>query len=249
MLRVGVIDDEPRSLADLVRRLIDCGQCQVVCQSTDPLKGLALIQQEMPDFVLLDIEMPGLDGISLAAALPPKTQVVFCSAYSAQAIAAFDVAAIDFILKPVDNARFQRMLERVRKRLSSPEAHDQLQSGLLTLETRRGRLIFPEAEILAIFAEADTCRVLLRGDRQVYCLRPMKILEALLRPERFARVDRSTILNIEAIRSIRVLAGSKADITLADSAEPLTLGRAAASRLQRAIAEVGLAPSNYRLLT
>ncbi len=247
MLRVGVIDDEPRSLADLTRRLLECGYCEVVCQSTDPLKGLALIQQTEPDFVLLDIEMPGLDGLSLAAALPPKTQVVFCSAHSAQALAAFDVAAIDFILKPVEDSRFDRMIERVRQRFAPMAAGEVMHSGLLTLETRRGRLLYPEAEILAIFAEADTCRVLLRGDRHIYCLRPMKSFEQLLRPERFLRVDRSTILNIEALRGIRGLAGSKADITLADSNETLTLGRAAASRLQQAITELGLTQINLRL--
>lgn len=247
MLRVGVIDDEPRSLADLARRLKETGHCEVVCQSTDPLKGLGLLQQTEPDFVLLDIEMPGLDGISLAAALPPKTQVVFCSAHSAQAIAAFDVAAIDFILKPVEDARFARMIERVRQRFAALGKGAAPPNGLLTFETRRGRLIYPEAEILAIFAEADTCRVLLRGDRQIYCLRPMKSLEPLLRADRFLRVDRSTILNIEALRGIRGLAGSKSEVTLADSANPLILGRAATSRLQQGITELRLAVANSGL--
>ena len=70
MLRVGVVDDEPRSLADLVRRINATERCKVVCQTTDPVEGLAFLQETAPDVAFLDIEMPGLDGLALAAALP-----------------------------------------------------------------------------------------------------------------------------------------------------------------------------------
>lgn len=237
MLTAGVIDDEPRSLRDLVRRLEETGICSVVCQSTDALQGLALLQSARPDFVLLDIEMPGLDGLALAAALPPSTGVIFVSAHSTHALSAFDMAAIDFLLKPVDSARFDRMMSRVQARFAPQVAGEPAQAGLLALETRRGRFLYPEAEILGIFAEGDMSRVLLRGDRQLYCLRPLKHFEQVLRSGRLIRLDRSTFLNLDAVRAVRPMPNAKAEITLADLAQPLVIGRAANSRLAQALAE------------
>lgn len=231
MLRAGVIDDEPRSLSDLVRRLESTGHCEVVCRATDPVEGFALLQDAAPDFVLLDIEMPGLDGLALAAALPATTAVVFVSAHASHALAAFDVAAIDFVLKPVDDHRFDRMIERVQRRLEPMLGDEGISGNLLVLETRRGRILCPKAEILGVFAEGDMSRVLMRGDRQVYCLRGLKHFEQILQTDRFVRLDRSTVLNLDAVRSLRVLPDAKAEVVLADSALPVTLGRAAAGRL------------------
>lgn len=232
MLRVGVIDDEPRSLVDLARRLEATGLCEVVCRATDPVEGLALLQETAPELVLLDIEMPGLDGLALAAALPALTAVVFVSAHASHALAAFDVAAIDFVLKPVDDHRFCRMIERVRRRLRSVAGAEGPPENLLILETSRGRVLCPEAEILVVFAEGDMSRVLIRGDRQIFCLRSLKHFEQLLRVDRFVRLDRSTALNLDVVRNLRALPGGKAELILADSNLPVIVGRAAAGRLR-----------------
>lgn len=239
MLRAGVIDDEPRSMADLCRRLEATGLCEIVCSATDPLEGLALLQKTQPDFVLLDIEMPGLDGLALAAAVSHATAVVFVSAHASHALAAFDLSAVDFVLKPVDNSRFNRMMDRLQQRLSSTVAGAVGDGGLLVLETRKGRILCPEAEILGIFAEGDMSRVLLRGDRQIYCLRSLKYFEQILRAGRFARLDRSTMLNVETVRSLKVLPGAKTELILSDCSLALTVGRAAASRLRSVLAEIG----------
>lgn len=237
MLRAGVIDDEPRSLADLVRRLEETGLFEVTCQTTDPAAGLQLLHQTTPDVVFLDIEMPGLDGLALAAALPASTAVVFVSAYSTHALAAFDLAAIDFLLKPVDDNRFRRMIDRVQRQLSPSDGQDAAPGALLVLETRRGRVFCPEPEILGVFAEGDMSRVLMRGDRQVYCLRGLKHFEQTLDNERFARIDRSTLINLDAVRALKPMSGAKTEVALSDSALPLTFGRAAASRLRRCLAD------------
>lgn len=239
MLRAGVIDDEPRSMADLCRRLEATGLCEVVCRATDPVEGLALLQRTTPDFVLLDIEMPGLDGLALAAALTPRTAVVFVSAHASHALAAFDLAAIDFVLKPVDPSRFNRMMDRLQQRLCPAVADAAGTGGLLVLETRRGRILCPEAEILGIFAEGDISRVLMRGDRQIYCLRGLKSFEQILRTGRFVRLDRSLMLNIEAVRSQKILPGAKSEVVLTDCSLTLTVGRAATSRLRTLLTEFG----------
>lgn len=236
MLRTAVIDDEPRSLADLARRLEATGLFEVVIRSTDPLQGLAETRAQAPDLVVLDIEMPGLDGITLAGALPQGIGVVFVSAHSVHALAAFDVAAIDFLLKPVDDARFARMVERVhRRRPIRPEGDDD--EGLLVIETRRSKVLCPQAEILAVFAEGDMSRLHLRGDRQLYCPKGLKHFAQVLPPPGYLRLDRSTILNLAAVRETRALPAAKTEVVLADSASPLVMGRAAAARLRQALAE------------
>lgn len=234
MLRAAVIDDEPRSLAHLVWRLEATEHFEVVVRATDPLQGLEEVRAQTPDLVVLDIEMPGLDGIALASALPPGIGVVFVSAHSVHALAAFDVAAIDFLLKPVDDARFARMVERVRQRHAAPSEGDD-EEGLLLIDTRRGRVLCPPTEILAVFAEGDMSRLHMRGDRQVYSPRSLKHFEQLLEPPGYLRLDRSTILNLAAVRGMRPLPAAKTEVLLADSASPLVMGRAAAVRLRQAL--------------
>lgn len=249
MLRVAVIDDEPRSLGDLSRRLEATGLFTVILRETDPLRALDTLHGEKPDLVVLDIEMPGLDGIALASALPPGVAVVFVSAHSGYALAAFDVPATDYLLKPVDDARFARMIERVRQRLAALDDRERDRvgdtaedRGLLLIPTLRGKVMCPSAEILVVFAEGDMSRIHLRGDRQIVCRMGLKRLARLLPASGYLRIDRSTILNLAAVRALRALPGAKVEVVLADSMVPLEMGRAAGGRLRQALAESSFQP-------
>ena len=128
-------------------------------------------------------------------------------------------------------------MDRVHRRLLSSSTEDTASGGLLVLETRRGRVLCPEAEILGVFAEGDMSRVLMRGDRQIYCLRGLKHFEQVLRPGRFARLDRSAMLDLEAVRELQVEPGAKIEVSMTDSLQPLSFGRAAGSRLRKALTE------------
>lgn len=122
-MRILIVDDEAPARARLSRMLAQEPGIEAIFEAGDGIEALHLIASERPDALLLDIEMPELSGIDLAASLPePAPPVVFVTAYDEYALRAFDAAAVDYLLKPFDAARLQRALERLRARLAMPPA-------------------------------------------------------------------------------------------------------------------------------
>ncbi len=129
-MHVLIVDDE-RPARDKLRRLLEQeADCDHVDEAPDGIEALAKISEAAPDVVFLDIQMPEISGIEVAASLPdPAPLVVFVTAFDQYAISAFDANAIDYLLKPYDQARLQRALARVRARLA-PSAPAAAQPGL-----------------------------------------------------------------------------------------------------------------------
>jgi len=116
-LKIAIAEDEPMNLRRLARLLEDCG-CTVVASFGNGLEMEEWIRTDPEvDALFLDIQMPGLDGLSLRASLRPELPVVFVSAHAEQAVGAFEVEAVDFLLKPVTTERLVKALDRVRQRL------------------------------------------------------------------------------------------------------------------------------------
>ena len=116
-LKIAIAEDEPMNLRRLARLLEDCG-CAVVAGFANGLEMEEWIRTgPQVDALFLDIQMPGLDGLSLRASLRPELPVVFVSAHAEQAVGAFEVEAVDFLLKPVTTERLVKALDRVRQRL------------------------------------------------------------------------------------------------------------------------------------
>jgi two-component system LytT family response regulator len=120
-MRVLIVDDE-RPARDKLRRLLALdADIDVVAEARDGMEAVALTAQCAPDVLFLDIQMPGMNGFDVAACLPaPRPLLVFVTAYDEHAVRAFDANAIDYLLKPYDQARLQRALQRVRARLVAP---------------------------------------------------------------------------------------------------------------------------------
>ncbi|MES2899971.1 MAG: response regulator [Pseudomonadota bacterium] len=117
-MRVLIVDDEQPARDKLRRLLTDEGDVTALAEARDGVEALQMITTFGPDVVFLDIQMPEVTGLELAASLPaPAPLIVFATAYDQYAIDAFDANAIDYLLKPYDRARLQRALERVRARL------------------------------------------------------------------------------------------------------------------------------------
>jgi two-component system response regulator AlgR len=118
-MRVLIVDDEPLARARLAALLQECEDVEVVGSVGDGETALSMLAEIHPDVLLLDINMPGMDGKTLAARLIHRTrpQVVFCTAYEAHAVHAFDLGAVDYLLKPVRVERLRDALKRVRQRL------------------------------------------------------------------------------------------------------------------------------------
>jgi len=204
VLRVLIVDDEALGADRLARLCARLDGLEVAGIAADGKTALSLIDDVAPDIVLLDISMPGMDGIALAQALVVRERrpaIIFVTAHSHYAVAAFELAAIDYLLKPVSLARLEQAVGRVMNAGSpaaSPPAH------LTELWAPRGHgMVRLGVETLDLLeAERDYVRLHARG--QAYLLRAtLRDLERRLDPNRFVRVHRSAIVPIDRISRLQ----------------------------------------------
>jgi two-component system LytT family response regulator len=147
-IRTIIVDDEALSRRGLEIRLLGTQDFEIVSQCANAREAIAAISTHQPDLVFLDIQMPGMSGFDVLAHLPTESlpMVVFVTAYDQYAIRAFDAKAIDYLLKPVDDERFEAALNRVRERMSSMQAADQRDTlfNLIAEITGSGELVLDE---------------------------------------------------------------------------------------------------------
>ena len=219
-MRILVVDDEPLARKRLVRMLARIPGAEVAGEAGDAEEALAHVERNTPDLVLLDIRMPGLSGLELAAsgrALPP---IVFTTAYDQYAVDAFEVSAVDYLLKPVKKERLAAAIEKVRERTRSPNA-EQLQGLLEKLERRVARgepvrisarrqgttRLFAASEIGRIYASSKYS-LFRQGDQEFVLDESLNALESRLSDEGFVRVHRSELVNLGHVRALHTEDGS-----------------------------------------
>jgi two-component system LytT family response regulator len=129
-VKLIIADDEPPALAKLRRFLADIADVEIVAEASDGAEALQLTRDVLTDAILLDIQMPLLSGLEVAAAVPDGMHVVFATAYDEHAVRAFELNAVDYLLKPYTRERLLACIERLRQRLR-PEARGQQRVGLL----------------------------------------------------------------------------------------------------------------------
>jgi two-component system response regulator AlgR len=207
-LRVMVVDDEPLAVERLQLLLARCPGASVVGTANDGEAALRIAEAVSPDVVLLDIAMPGLDGIDVARALsesPIDPAVVFVTAFDNFAVAAFDVAAIDYLMKPVELHRLERALERVGAHLAGDRRPIGRKAPAHVEEfwvpDMSGLVRIAATDIERITAERDYMRLHV-GARSWLIHRTIAKLEEDLDPELFIRVHRSVILRRDAITGL-----------------------------------------------
>jgi DNA-binding LytR/AlgR family response regulator len=220
-LRTVVVDDEGLAREELCFLLGRIPGVEVVGQAGDGPAALDMIAQEAPDLVLLDVQMPGLTGFEVARRLltaGASSQVVFVTAYDRHAIEAFDVNAVDYILKPVEPGRLATAVERVRKRLLSERGGSGLPGNLdrvlQLLGDRQNRreqlavkvgdrfLLLQTDEVVHASVEDDVITVVTNSLSGTSNYRTLDELQTRLDPEVFWRVHRSHLVNINKIREI-----------------------------------------------
>ena len=208
VLRVMVVDDEPLAVERLQLLLARCTGAVVVGTANDGEAALRIAEAVKPDLVLLDIAMPGMDGIDVARSLSElevDPTVVFVTAFDNFAVAAFDVAAIDYLMKPVQLERLERALERVRAHAAGGKS-----AGRRRLPTHVEEFWVPDHSGLVRIAASDIERVTAErdymrlhvGPRSWLIHRTIAKLEEDLDPELFIRVHRSVILRRDTITSL-----------------------------------------------
>jgi two-component system, LytTR family, response regulator len=210
--RVLIVDDEEPARLLLVEYLRAHPRWSVVGQAKNGLEAVKLTQQEGPDLLLLDVQMPKLDGFEVLGLLPPQVAVVFTTAFDEYAVRAFEVHAVDYLLKPFSAERFGQALSRAEKRLGElravpapvlAQAARPPDSHLERLVLRDGAdlLIIPAENIDYVRGQDDYVEVF-HDARSSLTQQTLQHLEASLDPTRFVRVHRSYLLNVGRVARI-----------------------------------------------
>ena len=230
-IRTVVVDDEKLARDRLVGFLAGLDDVSLLGQAADGVEALRLIEEERPDLVFLDVQMPGMDGFEVLKALrEPPRHVVFSTAYDEYAIRAFEVGAVDYLLKPFGRRRVEEAVGRVRARLGAANSAPDWESVLKRLEEQRkvyvsqvpvhsGKriLIVPVTDVLWFGVEyrlvyAHTAE---RAFMTNYTLRE---LEERLDPALFFRAHKSNLVNLEHVKEIVPWFGGRYKLVMRDGA-------------------------------
>jgi two-component system LytT family response regulator len=248
-IRTLIVDDEPLARQRLRGLLEPDGDLEIVGECGDGKQAVSAVRQLRPDLMFLDVQMPVLDGFAVLEALPAALVpvVIFVTAHDRYALKAFEVHALDYLLKPYDRARFSAALDRAKaqvRREQTPGLDQRLLELLCTLRERRpaqerlvvksaGRVCFVRIEDID-WIEAAGNYVRLHVGKEDHLLREsMSGIEARL-DARFARIHRSTIVNIERIRELQPAFHGDYAVILNDSTE-LALSRGFREKLEESL--------------
>lgn len=233
-LRLLIVDDEPPARARLRRLLAALPDVQVAGEAADGLQALALAEALRPDALLLDVQMPEVGGLDVAASLPDVAQggpaVVFVTAYDDYALPAFDAAALDYLLKPVDPARLARAIERLRRHRSGMTARPAAERLVVS---ERGQVQVIDCRALLWLQAADNYVELHTAQRFHLLRRTLDGLLADLGPG-FVRIHRSRAVAVAAVGAVEAAERGNALVRLTDGTA-LRCSRAWREGLQRAL--------------
>jgi two-component system LytT family response regulator len=238
-VRAFIVDDEPlarRRLRDLCAR--EPG-FEVVGEAGDGAAAVAAIRESRPDLLFLDVHIPELDGFGVLARLAvPVPAIVFVTAYDEYALRAFEVNALDYLLKPFDRARFQETIRRARAALARDDGRDKLAAVLRDLARPRLLAVKDDGRVQLVrddeidWIEAADNYVCVHAGRETHILRStLTAVEGRLDPSRFARIHRSTVVALERIRELRPATRNEVVAVLRDGTR-LPVSRTYAPRLR-----------------
>ena len=244
-VRVVIVDDEPLSRERIRTLLADRREVATVAECGDGADAVRVIVSQRPDLVFLDIQMPEMDGFEVLEALDQDKlpAVIFVTAFDEYAVRAFEVSAIDYLLKPIDRERFDQALSRALDRLAKPApARGELQEFLAGWRAQRGyaaRFVVRTGSKLGFVRTQDVDWIdasgnylrLHAGGREHLVRETMKSVEARLNPEVFVRVHRSAIVNIDRVTSLEPYFHGEYVVTMRDGTK-LTSSRSHSGRLR-----------------
>ncbi len=222
-MRVLIVDDEAPARARLRQMLASQPDAEIAGEAETGVQAMELAASLHPDLILLDIQMPGCTGIDVAACLPPpRPHIIFCTAFDQYAVDAFELRAVDYLLKPITRARLAQALDRVR---ALPAGEDRDQALDLTARQRRfpparflarsgsRYLVVGESHVLYFVSEEGLTRLV--GDTAQYWMDPtLNDLEKRLDPARFFRISRHALVNLNAVTEVFPLPGGSGEVAL-----------------------------------
>lgn len=226
-----IVDDEPLAIEALRRFCGRSRRVRILGEAADGAAGLHLAETARPDAVFLDIGLPGLSGLDVAARIAgssPRPLVVFVTAFDHFATQAYDLSVVDYVLKPLDPKRLDRAIERIAERLS--ESQPSTAADEFWVPSRGGMARIASSSIRRVDAERDYVRIL--AHERSYLLREtISAIEARLDHTRFVRIHRSTILRSDTISGLRHL-GAGAWAALDETGQASRIGQKYLARVR-----------------
>ena len=218
-MKALVVDDEPLARRELRRLLAAHPSIQIVGEAGDIDEAQARIKSLAPDVVFLDIQMPGGTGFELLAQLDWVPRIIFTTAYDRYAVKAFDVNAMDYLLKPIEPERHAAALEKLQTTTAAKgEAQGDLALEQLFVRDGPRCWFIPVREVSVFSAEGNYVRMQWGRERPLLG-RSLTTLESKLDPQRFFRANRKQIINLEMIRSVDLGVGGRLHVQLIDGSE------------------------------
>jgi two-component system LytT family response regulator len=245
VIRAVIVDDEELARQVVHEMLLPHPEVEVVAECANGFDAVKAVAELSPDLLFLDVQMPKLDGFEVLELIGPDIAVVFLTAYDQYALRAFEVHAVDYLLKPFDATRFDAALERVKERLGTkmPPPSDLAAAArapsqfLERIVVRDG----PKVDIIPCerldYAEAQDDYVLLRSQGKNYLKQEtISNLETSLDPAKFVRIHRSYIVNLERIAKIEPYTKDSRVAVLGDGTK-LPVSRSGYARLKELLGE------------
>ena len=244
-IRAIIVDDEPIAREGVRRQLSREPDVEIIAECGDGLTAVETIRELAPDLVFLDVQMPGMDGFEVVRAIDVAPAIVFVTAYDKYALQAFEVNAVDYLLKPFDGERFQKAFQRARAQIEGRTAEAikaKLEALLESIRPQQrylerlvvkaaGRIFFLPVSEIDWIESADNY-VNLHCGRESHLIREtLSSLETKLNPEEFLRIRHSAIVNLKRIKELRPLFKGEYEIVLLSGVK-LTSSRRYRSKLE-----------------
>lgn len=211
MIKAVIIDDEPLAREVVKEYLLNFPQIQIMQECNDGFEGLKAIQQHQPDIVFLDIQMPKITGFEMLELVENMPAVIFTTAFEEHAIRAFEVHAIDYLLKPFSNDRFDKAVQKWLDHFHTPSVNTEalletaattpLQSNRVVIKLNGKIKIIPVQDIHYLEAADDYVKIV-TAEGSFLKNKTMSFFEKMLDPQQFTRVHRSYILNVNQVTRI-----------------------------------------------
>lgn len=222
--RVVICEDEPLARETLRDFVAAWPGLQLVGEAADGAQALQAIESLAPDLVFMDIQMPEMTGLEVVRSLKSLPAIVFTTAYDQHAVAAFELNAVDYLLKPFSRERFDIAVQRVLEEESAPRAAAEAALAATLARPQLSRIlvrdrgrIFPVAIDEIAYLKSDMKYTLLAARGQTFIVRiALSEIEPRLNPERFVRVHRSAIVNLDAVDSMKPNDQSQLEILMRD---------------------------------
>jgi len=223
MIRVLLVDDEAPTRVRLRQMLAAHADIEIVGEAGTGPQAMESVAQLHPDAILLDIQMPGSSGIDVAACLPPpRPHVIFCTAYDQYAVEAFELHAVDYLLKPVNRARLAQALDHLRsmppvmgRETALDYALRQSRGVPARFLVRKGAhyLVIEESRVVFFGSEGSLTR--LQADDGLYWMDPsLNDLERRLDPTRFFRISRAALISLNRVAEVIPVTGGSGEVVL-----------------------------------